>query len=147
MAKQKPESENSATVGETAPVAETPVVQVQQYIMPRQKTLERESGISAPMVAFYPEVRGGVCEYCGVLDGAYPSEVQYKLCPHYRGMNLRCTYCPAEKLSPDGASSSEVIRNSVFHIADHPSDPGKLVAWCNSYDCSKKHLERFKVNA
>ena len=112
-----------------------------QWIMPRQKTIERQGDVSAPYSIRYPQVRGGICEYCGVIDPSQPSQYQYKLCPHYRGMQLRCTYCPQTK------DSDDVIYHADMNIAEHPDNPDKLVVWCNSYDCSKKHLERFQVNA
>lgn len=106
--------------------------------------MERQGSHTVGVSRRLPQVRGGVCEYCGIIDPAVDSQYQYKLCPHFRGMQgegLRCTYCPAEK-NPD-----EVVRNSAMNIAEHPDKPGVLVAWCGSYDCSAKHLERFKVSA
>jgi hypothetical protein len=110
-----------------------------QWVMPHQKEIE-VSGTSSPVSQRYPQVRGGICEFCGVLDGKYPSEMQYKLCPHYRGQQLRCVYCPREK------DADDVINHSVLNIADHPENPNKLVVWCDSYECSKKHRERFSVS-
>jgi hypothetical protein len=114
--------------------------------MPRNKTLERQGGTNAQYSIRYPQIRGGVCEHCGVLDGNLPSEAQYKLCPHYRGMQMRCAYCPDE-FEIGGKPVDEVIKHSVINVADHPDNPDKLVVWCDSYECSKKHLARFKVNA
>ncbi len=109
----------------------------QQWVMPRQKVVERQGDVSAPSVNFFPQVRGGICEFCGVIDPNQPSQYQYKLCPHYRGMQLRCTYCPQTK------DTDDVIIHSTLRVAEHPDNPNKLVVWCNSYDCSKKHIERF----
>jgi len=131
----KHEPEMAPTEREIAPVQ----MAAPQQIMPRQKTIERQGDISAPYSRRYPQVRGGICEYCGVIDPYTPSQHQYKLCPHYRGMQLRCTYCPQTKESDD------VIYHSTLNIAEHPDNPDKLVVWCNSYECSKKHLERFNV--
>ena len=117
----------------TAPVA--------QWTMPRQKTLERQGDASAAYSNRYPQVRGGICEWCGVIDNNQPSQYQYKLCPHYRGMQLRCTYCPASK------DADDIIYHADLNVAEHPDNPDKLVVWCNSYECSKKHTERFKVSA
>ena len=136
MAQMNSDDASHATVGATAPVTEMPA----QPLMPRNMQVERQGETSSPYSRRFPEVRGGVCEYCGVIDGNYPSEYQYKLCNHYRGMQLRCTYCPAGK-NPD-----EVIGHSTLMIAEHPDNPRKLVVWCNSFECSRKHLERFKVN-
>lgn len=111
-----------------------------QFVMPRQKQVERLGDFGSPVSHRHPQVRGGICEYCGVIDGNYPSEQQYKLCPHYRGMQMRCSYCPASK------NVNEVINHAVLNVAEHPDNPDKLVIWCDSYECSKKHLERFKVS-
>lgn len=129
----------AATERVTAPVTFAPASQVP--LMPRQKQLERQGGHSAGYSIRYPEIRGGICEYCGVIDGNHPSEYQYKLCTHYRGMQMRCVYCPDSK-NPD-----DVINHSVLRVAEHPDNPDKLVVWCDSYECSKKHLERFKINS
>lgn len=135
MAASQPAAER-----EPAPVSVTPVAEVPrpyQPPQPRQMQVERQGDLSSSYSRRFPEVRGGICEYCGVIDGAYPSEYQYKLCEHYRGMQLRCTYCPASK-DPD-----DVINHTVLKIAEHPENPNKLVVWCDSYECSKKHIERF----
>lgn len=110
-------------------------------VMPRMKQVERMGDIGAPYSRRYPRVIGGICEFCGVMDNRYPSEFQYKMCPHFRGMQLRCSYCPASK-NPD-----DVINHSQMNIAEHPDNPDKLVVWCNSYECSKKHTERFQVSS
>lgn len=111
-----------------------------QWVMPRQKQVERQGDVSSPYSHRYPQVRGGICEYCGVIDPNQPSQYQYKLCPHYRGMQLRCTYCPQTK------DTDDVIYHADMNVAEHPDNPDKLVVWCNSYECSKKHRERFEVN-
>lgn len=113
-------------------------MQTQNWVMPRQKQVERGGDSSSPSVHFFPEVKGGICDRCGVIDPAQPSHVQYKLCPHYRGMQLRCTYCPQTK------DSDDVIAHARMQIAEHPDNPDKLVVWCDSYECSKKHIERFQ---
>lgn len=127
-----------ATVGATAP--DTATAQ-QQWIMPRQLRVERQGDVSSPVTARYPQVRGGTCEYCGVIDPRQPGDQQYKLCPHYRGMPLRCTYCPASK------DADDVVAHSVLNVAGHPSDPSALVVWCDSFECSRAHERRFKVNS
>lgn len=104
-------------------------------------TIERQGLRSEPYTRHFPEVRGGVCEFCGVLDPNVDSQQQYKLCPHFRGMQLMCSYCPADK-NPD-----EIIRRSKLNIHEHPDKPGKLVVVCDSYECSDKHLKRFQLSA
>jgi hypothetical protein len=118
-----------------ATVAPPPQAYVQQ---PRQLRVERAGAQSEPMVHHFPQVRGGVCEWCGILDPNVSSQYQYKLCPHYRGMNLRCSYCPPEK-DPD-----EVVRSTKLEVVEHPDKPGVMIVVCSSYECEKKHQERFR---
>ena len=102
------------------------------------KRIERQGSKAEPYTQRYPQVRGGICEYCGVIDPNQPSEYQYRLCAHYRGMALRCSYCPESK-NPD-----EIIGHHTLNVAGHPSDPGTIIAWCDSYECSRKHEARFR---
>lgn len=139
-------AEMPATERETAPVTVLePVATVPQPTFvptaPRQLRVERAGNQAEPYVHHFPQVRGGICEFCGVLDPNVSSQYQYKLCPHYRGMSLRCSYCPAEK-DPD-----EVIRSTKLEIVEHPDKPGVMIAVCSSYDCEKKHQERFRQNS
>jgi hypothetical protein len=134
MVNRNTDGESHAAVRETAPSTVTP------KNAPRQMQVERQGDDSSAYSRRFPEVRGGICEYCGVIDQNYPSESQYKLCEHYRGLQLRCTYCPASK-DPD-----DVINHAVMKVAEHPDNPGKLVVWCDSYDCAKAHLARFKTS-
>lgn len=115
-------------------------VQPQPAYAPRQMRIERAGDFAEPMVRHFPQVRGGVCEHCGIIDPNVPSQFQYKLCPHYRGQSLRCSYCPQEK-DPD-----EVIRSTKLEVVEHPDKPGVLIAVCSSYDCEKAHQERFRFN-
>lgn len=128
---------NSATESQKAP---EPVVAQPQYVQPRQKQIERQGLRAEPYTRRHPQVRGGICEFCGVLDRNVPSEHQYKLCPHYRGMQLRCSYCNESK-NPD-----DVIGHSVLNVAEHPDDTNKLIVWCDSYECSRAHEARFKIS-
>ena len=129
--------ENPGTVAQTAPEPETPPVQqpVQRF------TVERQGSRTVPVTRRWPQIRGGICEYCGVIDPNVRSEDQYKLCPHFRGLGqMRCSYCDESK-NPD-----DVIYHSVLNVAAHPDNPNKLIAWCNSYECSRKHEKRFVVS-
>lgn len=105
---------------------------------PRQMRVERQGSLSEPYTRRFPEVRGGICEWCGVLDKNVPSQFQYKLCPHFRGMQLRCSYCPENK-DPD-----DVVYHSDLKVAEHPDNPNTLIVWCSSYECSRAHETRFK---
>lgn len=135
---QSPTERESAPETEVATVHE--VYTPPPVYVPRQMRIERSGAQSEPYVHHHPQIRGGVCEWCGVLDPNTPSQYQYKLCPHYRGMNIRCSYCPAEK-DPD-----EVVRSTKLEVVEHPDKPGVLIAVCSSYDCEKKHQERFRNN-
>lgn len=135
MANPNSDGASHTTERETAPATVT-----SQWVMPRQKMVERMGGSSSPMVHHFPQVRGGICEFCGVIDRNQPSEYQYKMCPHYRGMQLACSYCPESK------DQNEVITRSTLNVAEHPDNPSKLVVWCNSFECADKHIKRFKVN-
>lgn len=119
---------NPGTVPESAPVpAVAPTPQI-----------ERQGSRTVPVTRRWPQVRGGVCEFCGVLDKNVPSEHQYKLCPHFREIGqLRCSYCDESK-NPD-----DIIYHGVLNVAAHPDNPDKLIVWCNSYECSRKHEQRF----
>ena len=108
---------------------------------PRQKIIERQGGHTEPYTRRLPQIRGGVCEYCGILDRNVPSQYQYKLCDHFRGLGeMRCSYCDEAK------NPADVVSNSILNIAEHPDNPDKLVVWCDSYVCSGKHIARFRVS-
>lgn len=135
-------------IQETPPVVEKiveKIVEVEKIVYvptpqpaPRQMRVERQGAKSEPYTQRHPQVRGGICEFCGVLDPNVPSQFQYKLCSHYRGMQLRCSYCPENK-DPD-----EVIYHSNLNIASHPDNPQTLIVWCDSFNCSDAHIKRFQ---
>lgn len=105
---------------------------------PVTMTVERQGNLAEPYVVHYPQVRGGTCEYCGTLDSNVPAHSQYKLCPHYRGKDLRCSYCDVTK------DSNEVNSKSVLNVVAHPDKPNMLIVVCDSYDCSRAHQTRFQ---
>lgn len=109
------------------------------YTFPREMEVERVGNLTSGTTFEYPEVRGGICSYCGVIDGNYPSEYQYKLCSHYRGKQLACSYCPPTK-NPD-----DVINHSVLRVLMHPDNPKKLIVHCNSFECLRKHEQRWNI--
>lgn len=109
--------------------------------MPIAKQIERQGAVGSPVVSFYPTVRAGVCDRCGVIDPNVESQFQYKLCEHYRGRQLWCSYCPSTT-NPD-----EVIRYSILQVADDPRDSTKLIVWCNSSACLDKHYQKYQTNA
>lgn len=105
------------------------------------KTIERQGSFTVPYTRRLPEIRGGLCEFCGVIDPNFPSQFQYQLCPHFRGMGeMRCSYCDEMK------NPTDVVLKSILNIHEHPNDPNKLVVVCDSFTCSDKHIKRFQVN-
>lgn len=104
---------------------------------PRQMRVERQGDKAEPYVRHHPQVRGGTCEFCGTLDPNVPAQYQYKLCPHYRGMQLWCSYCPGDK-DPD-----DVNYHSILNIVDHPYKPNTLVVVCDSTECTRKFQEEY----
>lgn len=120
-----------------------PTTMSQEHVLPRQT--ERRGGKTVPYTKMYPLVRGGICDKCGVIDQYLESTDQYRLCEHFRGMNLECSYCDPTK------NPTEVIRYSVMKIHDHPYNKDalgrpELVVVCDSYECSTKHGSRFDVS-
>lgn len=134
-------NQTQGTEPSNAPVTEVVIEPAPVAPQPRQKTLERQGQRAEPYTRRLPQIRGGICEYCGVLDGNVPSQDQWKLCPHFRGISeMRCSYCD-EAVNP-----TEIVLRSILNIAEHPDSPDKLVVWCNSYKCSGKHEARFRIN-
>lgn len=134
---KKTEEIQSVTEHEQAP-ATAPVVQ--ELAQPQRRLrIERQGSATVPLAVRLPEVRSGVCEFCGIIDPRF-TDFQYKLCGHYRGMELRCSYCP------ETADTHSVNYKSRLQIWIHPDRPDTLIVVCNSYDCSKAHRERFMIS-
>lgn len=112
----------------------------------RRKTIERQGGATVAQVQRWPYVRGGVCDWCGIVDKNIQYEStgihQYELCPHFRDIGkIACSYCPASK------DPGEVIGHAKMIISSHPDNPDRLVVVCDSFNCSKAHIERFSVSS
>lgn len=101
--------------------------------------IEKLGGKSEPMVRHYPEIRAGTCEYCGVIDPTKPADIQYQLCPHYRGKTIECTYCDAS------INQVDVVRMSKIKVMDHPTMPGRKIAVCDRTECQERHQKRFRA--
>ena len=143
MAKKNDQApEEPATEREIAPetvaISSPPLVYFQAPTAPRQMRVERQGNQSEPYTRRFPQIRGGTCEFCGVMDKNMAAQDQYKMCPHYRGMQARCTYCPESK-DPD-----EIVKGATLNVAEHPEKPGMLIMWCDSFSCSAAHEKRFK---
>lgn len=103
-----------------------------------QKIIERQGSVKEPMVRHYPKIIGGICDFCGVIDPNLPSVEQYKLCQHYKGLEIRCSYCDATR------DPIDVLYHSKMNITDHPTDPNILVTVCDNITCVDKHRARFQ---
>ena len=119
----------------------TPNVNMPNYSnQPRNMKLTPRGASNVPFSRVFPKILGGTCEFCGTLDPYQPGQYQYKLCPHYRGMELKCVYCPQTK------DQEEVVRNSTLNVREHPYRPGELLVWCQAFECLKKHEQAFKTS-
>ena len=130
----------SGTEPQNAPVTEPKAVVATPAL--RKLRIERQGSAGVPMTYKLPDVRGGQCEWCGVMDPAQPAEYQYLLCPHYREIGaLRCSYCE------ERADPTDVLLHSKMLVYVHPDDPDKLVVLCGQYECTRKHEKRFSPSA
>lgn len=139
MANLNDSPSGAATERVPAPATYTPVAP--RGLLPSEMEVERVGNLTSGVTYMFPQVRGGICEHCGVIDGNYPSEYQYKLCPHYRGKQLACSYCPRDK------DVDDVINHSVLRVMQHPDKPKQLIVHCDSFNCKKAHEERWNVAA
>lgn len=108
--------------------------------VPRIKRIERQGVSTAPMVHHYPPIRGGLCDWCGVIDPQFKGP-QYQLCPHYRGQHIACSYCDSSR------SQEELTKRTVFSVTDSPFNSEEMVVCCDNYECVKKHRARFDRSA
>lgn len=140
MARPKRQAEDSYEEQPLTEQVSAPVTYAPVYTPPppMQLHVERQGNNSEAYTRRFPQIRGGTCEFCGVLDPNVEGKYQYKLCPHYRGMQARCTYCPESK-DPD-----DVVYHETLNVAEHPDKPGTLVMWCGSFNCSQAHIKRFR---
>jgi hypothetical protein len=109
-----------------------------------QRVIERRVAGGGPRAHRHPNVRGGICDFCGVLDSKKPSLVQYRLCKHYSDLpdpGLQCTYCP------EGVDVDDVILHRVLTVYELADKPGELIVHCDDYNCRQKHLQRFTAVA
>lgn len=103
---------------------------------------ERKEGVVGYTTRLYPKVYGGICEKCGVQDKNQPAEYQYKLCEHYRGLSLECSYCDPTR------DQKEVTRISQLYIYDHPfkrDSMGRpiLGVVCDSFTCQDQFNKEY----
>ena len=88
----------------------------------------------------FPNIKGGTCEYCGVIDPNYPGNVQYKFCQHYKGREMKCVFCK------ETVDHADVVRMSDLLVKEDPYSPGTLVTLCGSYECTRKYKAKYHIN-
>src|SRR5262245_58081989 len=110
-----------------------------QTTSPREKQVARFGPGTTLVSRSYPRVLAGTCEHCGVLNPNVAGELQYKFCPHYNGMELKCSFCK------ENADHPQVVRMSEMLVRDDPHNPNQLVVLCKSYDCMRKYEEKYQL--
>ena len=138
MARPKKQVEPDFEENQDQPLTEQVQAPVTYMPPPKRVHVEREGNRSEPLATPWPQIRGGICDFCGVLDPYVESKFQYKLCPHYRGLDARCTYCPESK------DPNDVVYHEVLRVMEYPIGSGTLIMWCGSFNCSQAHEKRFK---
>lgn len=91
------------------------------------------------VVRQFPWIKGGQCDYCGVVDPNYPGDQQYKFCMHYASRNMKCVFCK------ESADHDDVIRMSSMKVIEDPYAPGNLVTMCGSYECTRKFEQKYHL--
>ncbi len=109
--------------------------------LPKNMRLSRPGESNGISARFFPRIKGGVCESCGVIDPNYPGNMQYKLCPHYKGMEMKCAFCK------QAADHDDVVRMSDILVHEDPYLPGNLVTLCGSYECTKKYEQKYHITS
>lgn len=84
----------------------------------------------------WPDIRVGTCEFCGVMDKHEVAWKQYQHCPHYKGIDVRCIYCPA------GTDMEDVIKGRTIKVRERLDRPGVLTMWCSDMKCEDAHWKR-----
>lgn len=104
--------------------------------------IEKQGGRTTPVTTIWPQIYGGLCEFCGVMDPNLPSEEQYKLCPHFKAIgNIECSYCDPT------VNPIDTMRKATIKVHQSPTNPDQLVVVCDKYTCTDKHIKRFQVNS
>jgi len=108
-----PEKEEAANL---TPSSDVPSFTVEKQV---------EDGTTPAIV--YPKILAGRCEFCGQ---------DYSECKHYKGVPIKCSYCPAEV-------DTTAFRQRTLFVYALPETPNRLICVCDDYNCTKKHQERF----
>lgn len=105
-------------------------------------SIERHGNASTVDAIVHPEIRAGVCTFCGVkpdfegYDGGGNPRKAVPKCKHYYGVKLFCTYC----------QNDEALRSRTMRVYELKSDPGKLIICCDDFRCEDKHQKKFHAH-
>lgn len=93
-----------------------------------EKEIQKRAEIFAekmvPAATKHPEIRAGICEFCGE---------SYRTCKHYSGIDIYCTYC----------GRRDIILSRSLKIFSRNDTPNQLIIVCEDYKCTDAHLNRF----
>ena len=78
-----------------------------------------------PNAEHMPDIRGGVCEYCGL---------PFDKCEHYKGVDIFCSYCNRKDIIP-------FRKLKVWKMED-----GSLLICCSDFSCRDKHFKKYNLN-
>lgn len=79
---------------------------------------------STPDAIRHPDIRAGVCEFCGQ---------HHTDCQHYKGVDIYCTYC----------GRRDIISSRSLKVYSLKSNPKQLIIVCDDFGCSNSHINRF----
>jgi len=100
-------------------------------------SVERRVDTGFPEAEKFPNIRGGVCDFCGIVNKSTLSRLQYTECEHYKGLELKCSYCPP------GTDFEDVIEHRMFSVFEYPKGSGSLTICCDDIRCRDSHHKRF----
>jgi len=144
-----PPPEEPKTPEEVQVPVEAPKVEVApevERVIPKVDSIVDRGVLNVESLPF---IKTGTCEFCGAAEYDHSSpqkpvklltvdpETQIGRCQHYNGVQIRCSYCPA---NADWAGNIKHRNHKVFK---HPYEPNKLVVVCSDMSCADKNARRF----
>ena len=127
----------------------TPIPVPDEAVITPPKVEMRVESAGVPATVM-PKILAGVCEFCG--PGRYdprksPGELveNYRVdpdtqlgnCQHYKGIRMRCSYCPIS------ADWKDNIIHRSHNVYVSPLNPQELIVVCDDMRCQDKHIKRF----
>ena len=131
------------------PKVELPAVPVEES--PKYETYTSVRYGAKPATKL-PDIIGGVCEFCGPakynISGTSPTiaedyrvdqDTQVGKCIHYKGIKVRCSYCPTN------ANWRGNIYNRRHLVYIDPDNPKQLIMVCDDQQCQDKHWKKYET--